>query len=110
MIAEAQLGGIPVLASSHAGIPEQLNGGGFQFDIPHRCRADYAAVPTEAEVRPWLDTLRWLIDDEVAYRDASARALAAAEPWQPVRARQRVTELFARLLGDSSSSARPSVE
>jgi hypothetical protein len=67
-------------------------------------------VPTETEVRPWLDTLRWLLDDEAAYRDASARALAAAEPWRPERARQKVTELFARLLGDSALGGWPSAE
>jgi len=74
-IAEAQLGGIPVLASNHAGMPEQLNGGGFLFDIPEKYRQKYSRVPSEAEVRPWLDTIYRLMDDDEFYRDSTRRAL-----------------------------------
>ncbi len=74
-IAEAQLGGIPVLGSNHAGIPEQLNGGGFLFDIPERCRERYTKVPGSDEIRPWLDTIYRLMDDEDFYRQTVQRAL-----------------------------------
>ncbi len=74
-IAEAQLGGIPVVASNHAGIPEQLNGGGFLLDIPAKCREKYTVIPDEEEVRPWLDTICRLWDDENFYREAVRRAL-----------------------------------
>ena len=63
-IVEAQLNGIPVMASRRGGIPENLNGGGFLFDIPERCTKNYMAIPTAGEVRPWIDQLRLLLEDE----------------------------------------------
>jgi len=103
VIAEAQLGGLPVLASNHAGIPEQLNGGGFAFDIPMRCRERYNVVPEEDEARPWLNTLQRLAHDESAFRSACDRALTAAEPWRPERAAERVEHLFQRILSDEAT-------
>ncbi len=105
VIAEAQLGGIPVLASNHAGIPEQLNGGGFTFDIPARCRDCYNVVPEDDEARPWLETLQRLSHDEKAFRSACNRALTAAEPWRPERAAERVVGLFECLLDDDARAS-----
>ncbi|MFW6180083.1 MAG: ATP-grasp fold amidoligase family protein, partial [Desulfohalobiaceae bacterium] len=91
---EAQLGGIPVLGSNHAGIPELLNGGGFLFDIPERCRQKYQNIPTEAEVRPWLDTLYKLMDDEDYYREAVNRALDRGKWIHPDNIRPKVVQMF----------------
>ena len=91
---EAQLGGIPVLGSNHAGIPELLNGGGFLFDIPERCRERYQSIPTEAEVRPWLDTIAKLYDDWDFYREAVNRALDRGKWIHPDNIRPRVIQMF----------------
>ncbi len=93
-IAEAQLGGIPVLGSNHAGIPEQLNGGRFLFDIPERCRERYTKVPSKAEVRPWLDTIYRLMDDEGFYRQAVRKALACGAMFDRKLVEQDVVERF----------------
>ena len=82
-LAEAQLGGIPILGSHRAGVPEQLNGGGVTFDIPEVCKEDFAVIPSEEVVRPWFETLCRLLDDDAFYRDASARAVEAARPFHP---------------------------
>lgn len=94
-IAEAQLGGIPVLASRRGGIAEQLNGGGFLFDIPEELGVrDSLMVPGENVILPWLDTICRLIDDEQSYRDASARALEAARPFRWQAQQQDIAALF----------------
>jgi glycosyltransferase involved in cell wall biosynthesis len=77
--AEAQLSGIPVLATRRGGLPEQLNGGGFLFDPPASCSAETYALAEPAEARPWLETLARLLDDDIFYEEASRAALAAAE-------------------------------
>ena len=105
-IVEAQLAGIPVLAANHGGIPEQLNGGGFRFDIPERCRSDYAAMPTEDEVRPWFHRLERLMDDGEAYIEASVRARRAAEAFRPERVEAEVVRQFESVLGRSTAWER----
>jgi glycosyltransferase involved in cell wall biosynthesis len=77
-IAEAQLSGIPVIASRRGGIPEALNGAGFLLDVPPRCLADYHAIPTRAEMRPWLAILRALLTHPSVLRRAPLRARHAA--------------------------------
>lgn len=100
-IAEAQLGGIPVLASSHGGIPEQLNGGGFMFDIPAACLSNYRTPPDAQAVAAWFATLTRLLDDDQAYAEASARALAASAIYDRGRRQKEVAELFRRLTAPS---------
>lgn len=97
-IAEAQLGGIPVLASSHGGIPEQLNGGGFMFDIPEACKTNHRTVPDAAAVAPWFETLTRLLDDDAFYAEASARALAASVIYDRARRQPEVARLFHQLI------------
>lgn len=97
-IAEAQLGGIPVLASSHGGIPEQLNGGGFMFDIPEACRTNHRRVPDADALAPWFDTLTRLLDDDEAYREASDRALQAASIYDRAKRQKEVAGLFRQLI------------
>ena len=77
-IAEAQLCGIPVLASSHAGIPEQINGGGFLFDIPEQCRQTYGTIPSESDVMPWFNRVSILMEDQAEYVAASQKARHAS--------------------------------
>lgn len=96
-IAEAQLGGIPVLASRRGGIPEQLGGSGFVFDIPESFTGETLAIPEDTVVRPWLDTLGRLMDDEAFYRNASRRALEASSPYRGRQQSQTIAALFRRL-------------
>jgi glycosyltransferase involved in cell wall biosynthesis len=74
---EAQAYGVPVLASRHGGNAEQLNGGGFLFDIDERSLRDFGRIPEADEVAPWVDCLATLTNDD-AWEEASGRALAVA--------------------------------
>jgi len=74
VIAEARMSGIPVLAANRGGIPEQLEGSGFLFDIPQKCLDHFGTVPDDPDVQPWLDTLIRLMDDDAAYTAAAVPA------------------------------------
>ncbi|PSO48869.1 MAG: hypothetical protein BRC33_08495 [Cyanobacteria bacterium SW_9_44_58] len=93
-VLEAQLGGIPVLATRNGGIPEQLNGGGFLFDVPAGCDETYLKIPPYEAVQPWFNTICRLMDDDQAYTEAVERATKAAEPFQP---QQRKQEFLKRM-------------
>jgi len=97
MPVEAQLNGIPVLASRVGGIAENLNGGGFLFDIPERCAANHMAVPTPEEVGPWIERIGALLEDDNAYEEAERRALLAAEAFDPERIAGTALDLFKEL-------------
>jgi len=103
IIAEAQLSGIPVLAANRGGIPEQMNGGGFLFDIPERCTENYRIIPTEAEVRPWLDTIGRLMENDTDYARASETAIAAGKPFLYERRKKAVIRFFDKVLNDERS-------
>jgi glycosyltransferase involved in cell wall biosynthesis len=78
VIAEAQLAGIPVLATKNGGIPEQLNGAGFQFPVP-ALGPDYRRLPSPQTVAPWVDTIGQLLaGDDKIYLAECRRALDAA--------------------------------
>jgi glycosyltransferase involved in cell wall biosynthesis len=102
--AEVQLSGIPVLASRRGGIPEQLNGAGFLFDPPQRLLDDFLAMPTDEDVRPWLDRIITLHDDPVAWRDASEAARAAAERFHPRTRNPEVVRVFRELANVSAGA------
>jgi glycosyltransferase involved in cell wall biosynthesis len=69
VIAEAQINGIPVIASNTGGTAELVGEGGVVFDLPQEVR-DRRTVPAPEEVvRPWLDAVRRVWDDEAWYQD-----------------------------------------
>lgn len=80
---EAQLSGIPVLATNRGGLPEQLQGAGHVFDPPAPCLGEYFRMPTAGDVRPWLERITELVDDGEAWARASTKARAAAAPFHP---------------------------
>ena len=98
IIIEAQLNGIPILASPRGGIPENLNGGGFLLKTPDRCTQNFMAIPTPEEVQPWIDQMRVLLEDKEAYEEAQRRALHAVEDFRPETIIQGVIEMFNELL------------
>jgi len=94
VVVEAQLGGIPVLASNHGGLPEMLNGGGFTFDIPQKFKESWTTVPSEEAVQPWLETLARLMEDDEVYSEACTRAVEASREQHPDRAEELILQRF----------------
>jgi glycosyltransferase involved in cell wall biosynthesis len=74
---EANINGIPVLASNRGGVAEMMDGAGYLFDPPPACLADYAAPPPADYVAKWLEALDRLHDGPAEMADAERRARAA---------------------------------
>lgn len=102
-VMESQLNGIPVIASSRGGIPEALNGGGIMLDLPEACQPELTEMPDEAAVRPWLEALIGLWDDEAAYRAATARAREAARPFRPDITAPAAVAFFRDLIAETKA-------
>jgi glycosyltransferase involved in cell wall biosynthesis len=97
VIVEAQLSGIPVLATDSGGIPEQLNGGGYIFPTPE-LGAAYQQIPEPEIVRPWIDRIGKLItgsDDE--YLGECERSLKAAQQLHPSVIDRSIIQLIGSL-------------
>jgi glycosyltransferase involved in cell wall biosynthesis len=99
-VLEAQLSGIPVIASTQGGLPEALNGGGFALDLPETLLAKHTAAPDRETVDRWWETLRRLWEDEAAYAEAAARARRTGAAWHPDRIRPRIVGHFERILAE----------
>lgn len=98
VIAEAMLAGMPVLATEIGGIPAQLNGGGFLFDLPEAMKTDFSALPETAYVQKWTHFIRVLMEDDGIYRQAVQLTLKAAAIHTPERCQQQAVNIFTALL------------
>ena len=95
VIAEAQLCGIPVLATRRGGIPEQLNGGGFLFDLPDSLLNNPNTLPERETVPPWLDIIDKLMTDDAFYLESCDRAIQSAEVFLPENIEANILDVFA---------------
>ncbi|WP_299393074.1 glycosyltransferase [uncultured Desulfovibrio sp.] len=98
---EAVLNGIPVLASRSGGLPEAVGEGGICLDAPEACRKDHLRLPTEEEMRPWMDALKRLLTED--WTEPCARAAAAHDV---ERYADRLLELLQPLF-DRRASCHP---
>lgn len=95
---EAVMNGIPVLASDRGGLPEAVNGGGYNLPLPPSITEDsesWTVLPTEEEMRPWADRLYELYDNRAAWRE---KCLKAAEGLSPDVSAQRLLRILKPLL------------
>ena len=96
---EAIMNGVPVVASKSGGLPEAVSEGGICLDAPAASKSDYNYIPTEAEVRPWMDALKKVLSE-----DYSANCAKAAARHQPEISAKRVYELLKPLLDRAAST------
>lgn len=61
---EAVLNNIPVLSSMSGGIPEAIGKAGISIETPKHCQKDYFSVPTDEEIRPWVDALKKILETD----------------------------------------------
>lgn len=98
VIAEALLAGVPVLAMRTGGIPEQVNDGGFLFDLPPALAANPLAAVEPADVQPWAQFVRVLMQNDAYYTQAVRLALQAATKYEPAVRTAQAVALFEGLL------------
>ncbi|TLD84420.1 hypothetical protein LS70_002420 [Helicobacter sp. MIT 11-5569] len=57
---EAVLNKIPAIVSANngGGLQEAMAGMGFAVNIPEECRKDHLRIPTDKEIKEWLDALK----------------------------------------------------
>lgn len=79
VIAEAQLNGIPVVATHRGGNPEMVGSGGVTFSLPDSCyRKPYLTTPTENGLMPIAEKIIQMFEDDAYYNSLCTAALANA--------------------------------
>jgi glycosyltransferase involved in cell wall biosynthesis len=76
---EALLAGIPALVSNRGGLPETVGDGGIVLAIPDAIKPLPLRLPPPEAVRPWVEAILRLADDEAYYKKACADAARAGE-------------------------------
>src|SRR5262245_23247728 len=82
---EALANGLAVLASDRGALPEVVGGAGLVLPLPARCTPGGGAVPTAAEVAPWLAAVERIWDEPAWEAEVRARARAASGRWDRAR-------------------------
>jgi tetratricopeptide (TPR) repeat protein len=94
VVAEALLSGVPVLAMNSGGIEEQLNGGGFLFDLPPALQANHLAAPDKKDLHQWVHFIKVLMEDDGLYARAVQLALKASSLHEPARAEAAAVAVY----------------
>jgi glycosyltransferase involved in cell wall biosynthesis len=97
VIAEAQLNGIPVLATDRGGNAEMVAKGGRIFDAPARLVAENRQLATDAEAEPWVSCLSELLPDTARFDDLRRATLAAGQRFDMSTAVDRLEHAFENL-------------
>ena len=105
--AEAMINGIPPIVSRRGGLPDTVGGdfdeggGGRVLPVPDWMTVGDVRLPSEDEVRPWLDAVCALWDDPDLYARMAARArdLAAERYSETVSRARHVDYLTSRTRG-----------
>ena len=98
VVAEAMLNGIPPLVSDRGGLPEMCQGAGFALHIPAEITQS-SSRPVEPDVvKPWIDLIARLEDDDEFYQRHSSLAREASRIYHPDRLVPRYVEFFRSVL------------
>lgn len=90
---EAVFNNIPVLCSTSGGLPEAMGGCGLALEAPEHCRNDFYSLPTEEEIRPWIDGLK-----QILQQDYTEKFKKAQQELSPERTTRRFLEAIHGLL------------
>lgn len=71
---EAVLNNIPVLTSTSGGLQEASCGAGINLEAPEHCVKDHLSIPTDKEIRPWIDALKRLLNEDWSKQLKAAKA------------------------------------
>ncbi|HEX8203589.1 MAG TPA: glycosyltransferase, partial [Isosphaeraceae bacterium] len=101
---EAMLNGIPVLGSDRGGLPETLGRAGVVLPLPAWLTPSSRAVPTAAEVAPWIEAIVRLWDDADLYAERRRLARDEARRWAPEVLEPRYARFFTELRSEPAAS------
>lgn len=107
--AEAMVNGIPVLASNRGGLPDVVGRGGFVIPVPPTFTPKTHTVPEAHFIKPWVDTIVRLWDDQSFYVTACLRARTEAGKWNPERLARQYDDYFRNLLRQRTATPRGQV-
>lgn len=71
---EAMSLGIPIVASDHIGVREQVEGAGTLISAHEKLRQVHRLIPPARTALPWVAAIERLMTDDEAYRDSAAAA------------------------------------
>jgi glycosyltransferase involved in cell wall biosynthesis len=97
-IVEAQLAGVPVVASAIGGTVEALNGGGHAIAQDPMLQSDFLLPPTDQKLSQWWHALNYVLGSRDVYRCEVAKALEAAQRFAPEVTTSAVVSYFRRQL------------
>lgn len=90
---EAVFNNIPVLCSNSGGIPEAMGGSGVIIEAPKHCQEDFFSLPTDEEIKPWVEGLKTVLSTDYSEQFAKTQQQHTME-----NCTRRVMEAFAPLL------------
>jgi len=95
---EALLNGIPPLVSGRGGLPEAVNGAGFVLPLPPGYTIAAKQPLEPADVRPWIEVIERLYDDEAFYQEQCERAREASRVYLPENLAPKDVRFFRNLV------------
>lgn len=99
---EAVMNGVPVLATNSGGLPEAVGEGGITLDPPKSTAANYAAIPSDEEIAPYVEALKRLLDE-----DWTERCKAAAEQNSVDKSIDRLLEYLTPVMEKGRANKQP---
>ena len=106
--AEAMINGIPALVSNRGGLPETVEEGGFVIAVPDDVTDQTREAPAAEVVRPWVETIYRLWDDEGEYARARFAARAVGDrKYREASQKARYAEVIDQSPGGCRSASRP---
>ncbi len=101
VVVESLLNGIPLLTSQSGGLPEFTGEGGISLPIPSSYTSqNLLQLPSEEDVRPWMDALKQMLDDLPTWE---ARAQQAGKVHDIEHSTDRALALMAPLFQRKAS-------
>lgn len=90
VIAEAQLNGIPILASNTGGSAELIGEGGTIYDLPEEARTKRGEViVTEEDLMPWIEEIKRIWNDQEYYNALSEKVMQIGQKHDIAESAQR---------------------
>lgn len=87
VIAEAMLNGIPALIAGHGGSSEMMQNGGLVLKFPPECHVKpFTHIPKIETLKPLVDLLIRLYDDQSYYNDLVLKAYSVGQSIHSLRA------------------------